>query len=392
MKPTIVSIYQDSLPSGIRTRFVNNSNGLNMHVLEAGYESTGRPLALLLHGFPELAWSWRHVMPALADNGWHVVAPDQRGYGLTYGCDDSINNDFDGDLAKFRLLNLVRDTIGLVFGLGYRHVDTLVGHDFGAILAPWCVLTRADVFRSLVIMSAPFAGPPKVPVDSPYPVAARGSAAPVPDIHLDLASLARPRKHYQWYYSTREANADMLHCEQGVHDFMRAYYHVKSADLETNKPHALRGWTAPELAKLPTYYVMDLEQNMATTVAPNMPSGDAIAACNWLSDDALSVYADSFSRTGYQGGLNWYRGRTCGRFDAELQIFDGCTIDVPSMFIAGAADWGMQQTPGALELMQTEAFTQLRGCHVVDGAGHWLQQEQPQAVNALLAEFMHGLT
>ena len=104
------------LPSGIRSRFVEGINGLRLHVLEAGFETRGRPCVLLLHGFPELAYSWRKVMPALAEAGYHVIAPDQRGYGRTTGWDA----EYDGDLNSFRLLNLVRDALGLVSAFGYR--------------------------------------------------------------------------------------------------------------------------------------------------------------------------------------------------------------------------------------------------------------------------------
>ena len=150
------------LPSGIRSRFVDDINGLSMHVLEAGFETKGRPCVLLLHGFPELAFSWRKVMPALAAAGYHVIAPDQRGYGRTTGWDAN----YDGDLASFRLLNLVRDALGLVSAFGYRHVDAVVGHDFGSSVAAWCALVRPDVFRSVVLMSAPFAGPPPLPFNT----------------------------------------------------------------------------------------------------------------------------------------------------------------------------------------------------------------------------------
>src|SRR5271168_5186472 len=144
------------LPSGIRSRFVHGVNGLTMHILEAGFESTDRPLVLLLHGFPELAYSWRKVMLPLAAAGFHVVAPDQRGYGRTTGWD----SDYDGDLASFRILNAVRDALGLVSALGYHDVALVAGHDFGASVAAWCALVRPDVFRSVALMSAPFAGPP----------------------------------------------------------------------------------------------------------------------------------------------------------------------------------------------------------------------------------------
>jgi pimeloyl-ACP methyl ester carboxylesterase len=124
-----VASYPDELlPPGVRSRFVDDVNGLRVHILEAGYEEDGRPAVLLLHGFPELAWSWRKVMPALAAAGFHVVAPDQRGYGRTTGWDAA----YDGDLASFRPLNLVQDLLDLVFALGRRQVRAVVGHDFGS--------------------------------------------------------------------------------------------------------------------------------------------------------------------------------------------------------------------------------------------------------------------
>ena len=370
------------LPAGIRSRFVENINGLRMHVLEAGFETSGfetvgRPCLLLLHGFPELAYSWRKIMLPLAAAGYHVVAPDQRGYGRTTGWDP----DYNGDLSSFRMLNLTRDAIGLVSALGYRSVAAVIGHDFGASVAAWCALIRPDVFQKMALMSAPFAGPPALPLGSE-------PAPPAPDIHAALAQLDRPRKHYQWYYSTRPANADMRNCRQGVHDFLRAYYHQKSADWAANQPFKLQSWTAGELAKLPTYYVMDLHQDMAQTVAAEMPSPAQIAVNNWLPDRELAVYSGEYERTGFQGGLQWYRCRTGGAFNAELQIFSGRTIDVPSVFIAGRSDWGIYQTPGAIDRMQQTACTNMLGCHLIEGAGHWVQQEQPEKVSELLLNFL----
>ncbi|MBV8336882.1 MAG: alpha/beta fold hydrolase, partial [Alphaproteobacteria bacterium] len=212
-----------ALPPGIRSCFVDDINGLNVHILEAGFGTPGRPLVVMLHGFPEIAYSWRKVMPALAASGYHVVAPDQRGYGRTTGW----SADYDAELRPFRLLNAVRDILGLVFALGYRRAAAVVGHDFGASVAAWCALMRPDVFGSLALMSAPFAGPPELPFDTD----GKPPAVPAsPTIHEALAALPRPRKHYQWYYSTRPANAQMWHCRQGVHDFLRAYFHHKSAD------------------------------------------------------------------------------------------------------------------------------------------------------------------
>ena len=362
------------LPTGVRARFVDGVNGLRMHVLEAGYESPDRPLVVLLHGFPELAFSWRDVIVPLADAGFHVVAPDQRGYGRTTGWSDA----YDQDLRSFSMLNLARDVLSLVRALGRERVHTLVGHDFGSPVAGWCALLRPDVFRSVVMMSAPFTGAP--PLGKPSTDADRA-------LEADLASLETPRKHYQWYYATRAADADMRHAPQGLSAFLRAYFHYKSADWPENRPYRLGGWTATELAKLPTYYVMDRDRTMAETVAPFMPSPEAVATCRWLTEADLAVYAEEFGRTGFQGGLNWYRTRFDATLQADLSLFDGQTIDVPAMFVAGASDWGIHQVPGALERMQTEACTRMAGCHLVAGAGHWVMQEQPRVVNDLLVSF-----
>jgi pimeloyl-ACP methyl ester carboxylesterase len=364
-----------ALPAGVRSRFIEGVNGLSIHILEAGFQGADRPTVLLLHGFPEIAYSWRKVMPALAEAGYHVVAPDQRGYGRTTGW----NPDYDGDLSAFRLLNLVRDMMGLIAALERKSVIAVVGHDFGASAAAWCALVRPDLFRSLVLMSAPFAGPP----------ALTPSAKPRPDpVHAALAALERPRKHYQWYYSTRPANEDMWHCKQGVHAFLRAYYYHKSADWPLNKPFRLASWSANELAKMPTYYIMDAALGMAETVAAEMPSPARIAACSWLTDDELKVYSDEYTRTGFQGGLNWYRSRTEGIGLGDLQVFSGRGVDVPSMFIAGRSDWGIYQTPGAIERMQGSGCSAIRGVHLIEGSGHWVQQEKANEVNALLLEFL----
>jgi len=382
---TQLTAYGDApLPAGIRSRLVSGINGLTMHVLEAGFETRGRPCVLLLHGFPELAYSWRKVMVPLAQAGFHVIAPDQRGYGRTTGWDGS----YDGDLGSFRLLNLVRDALGLVYAFGYRQVAAVVGHDFGSPVAAWCALVRPDVFRSVALMSAPFAGPPSVPFDTANSAASSSSGKPGSDIHADLAALPRPRKHYHWYYSTREADSNMRNCPQGVHAFLRAYYHYKSADWKENRPFRLASWSAGELAKMPTYYIMDLDKGMAESVAPEMPSASAIAACEWLPEDELHVYSSEYGRLGFQGGLQWYRCRTTGKFNAELEVFSGRTIDVPSCFIGGNSDWGVFQRPGDLEDMQTKACTRMLGTHLVEGAGHWVQQEQPEKVSALLLEFL----
>lgn len=359
---------------GIRSRLIRDVNGITLHVLEAGYETKGRPAVLLLHGFPELAYSWRKVLPALAKAGFHAIAPDLRGYGRSSGTEVT----FDDDLRPFRTANEVRDVVLLVSALGYRKA-AVVGHDFGSPLAAWCALMHPEIFTSVALMSAPFGGPPSAP-----PSAASES------IYQDLARLRPPRKHYQKYFATREANSNMHQAHQGLHAFLRAYYHMKSADWKQNKPFPLAAWTATELARLPHYYVMPLEKGMAETVALEMPPATEIAGCKWLPEEELRIYSQEYGRTGFQGGLNRYRVRWIPELNTELLAFSRRTIDIPSLFVAGASDWGIHQRPGALDAMRNNACTKFQGVHLIPGAGHWVQQEQPEAVSNRLIPFLRA--
>lgn len=356
----------ECLPAGVRSRFLEDLNGLRVHLLEAG-DARG-PMVLLLHGFPEIAYSWRHLMPGLAAAGYYVIAPDARGYGRTTG--SALG--YDVDLAEFGILNLVRDAAAVVAALGRDHVELVAGHDYGASTAAACALVRPDIFRALALMSAPFGGPP-------------GLLAPrLPGPDAGLAALDPPRKHYHWYYATRDAAPDMDRSPQGLHAFMRAYFHHKSADWPGNQPHPLAAWSAEELAKLPDYYVMPLGATMPAAVAPYMPAAEA----PWLTDAELAVYVAEYARTGFQGGLNSYRGRVAGHLARDLSTFAGRTIDVPACYVAGAADWGTYQKAGDFEAMQSRVCTDMRDVALIPGAGHWIQQEQPAALLARLLAFL----
>jgi len=376
---------EGTLPKGVRSRMIHGVNGLDVHILEAGYESPGRPLALLLHGFPDLAYGWRHVIPILADAGYHVVAPDQRGFGRTTGW----VNGYDAQLGPFSLLNMTRDALGLVSALGYRRTAMLVGHDFGSPVAAYCALARPDVFPSVVLMSAPFPSPPAFP----FNIAESEASWVQPNtgnqkLAAALAALDPPRKHYQQYLSTREANNDLWHPPQGLHAFLRAFFYVKSADWPGNKPHPLKAPTAIELAQMPTYYVMDIGKTMSQTVAPFHPSAAEVLACKWLTEPELGVYTEEYGRTGFQGALQAYRVFSDPDLNAELRLFSGKTIDVPSLFIGGKSDWGTYAAPGAVDLMRTKAATRMGGIELIDGAGHWVQQEQPVRLSTLLLAFI----
>src|SRR5262249_50270378 len=254
----------------------------------------------------------------------------------------------------------------LVFALGHRQGAAEVGHDAGSPVAAWGGLVRPQVIRSGVLRRWPFEGPPSLPFNT------ANSAAPPPpapaehEQDAELAHLNPPREDYRNYQRNPGANNDMLHAPQGLHAFFRAYYHYKSADWTKNKPHPLKGRTAEEMAKIPTYYVMERDKGMAATVAPFMPSVAEIAGCRWLTDAEVGVYVTEYNRTQFTGALQGYRVRRGSNPEsiAEMHTFSGRTIDVLSMFIAGKSDWGTYQTPGAVEAMQSRVCTRMAGGEV----------------------------
>ncbi len=368
------------LPQGVRSRFVD-ANGLRMHFLEAGYEQPGRPCVLLLHGFPELAYSWRKNLVPLAERGYHVVAPDLRGFGRTTGWKQG----YDIDLTEFGNLNLVVDMLSLTALLGHEEVAMVVGHDSGVQVAANGVLARPDVFRSAVFLGAPFMGiAGRILGESVSPVLLKDLPA-----FLELNALPRPRKHYQLYYASRQAAEDMDCPKMGMDAFLKGYFYCKSANWPGNQPFALTVLTAEELAKMPTYYIMDFGETMPDTVVPYLRElGDQVM--DWLTQEELAVYASEYARTGFQGGLNWYRTGTGGENARQARLFAGRTIDVPVWFGAGEGDWCPYQIPGFLD-MQARACTDLRECRFIPGAGHWVQQEQPDAVNDYLISCLESL-
>ncbi|KAL9119240.1 MAG: hypothetical protein Q9187_004207 [Circinaria calcarea] len=363
------------LPPGLSERQVTSpALDLSLHVIEAG--SKGTPLVLLLHGFPELAFSWRKVLPGLAQAGFYAVAVDQRGYGRTTGWD---TRDFqDVDLKTFSVTTVMRDMVVLVHALGYDKVHCLVGHDFGAVAASLCALARPDLFHKVILMSHPFKGIPTIPFD----VSSSPEPEPRYDIHHELANLLEPRKHYEMYYSTAAANADMSP-KEGLYEFFRGYFHLKSADWEGNRPHPLKSMTATELAEIPYYYIMPLMCDMREVVSECMNTEDPAMvqerSSRWLPDSELVVYVSEYGRTGFQGGLNWYRVQTDSQLLRDLDMFAGKKVEVPCLFIAGSKDWGVYQEPGVLERM-SEVCSEFHGVTLIDGAGHWVQQEQPEKV------------
>lgn len=369
------------LPAGVRADYIDGVNGVRMHILTAGCSEA--PLLLLLHGFPEISFSWRHVLVPLASAGYHCVAPDLRGYGRT--CIASGQRcEFDSDLGEFCELNRVSDMVCLVHALGHTRCATVVGHDFGSSRAFWCALTRPDLFCSLVCMSAPCVSPP-LPVVGQHN--GGDTSAGWGGIGRDLLQLGR--LHYQEYYCSSEANAQLLSMD--LRHFFRAYYHMKSADWEANQEAVTSppaAWSAQELAKLPEYYVMRYGKSMAETVAAHMPSPAFVVkhSSSWLADADVEVYANEYGRTGFQGGLNDYRVASGGLSWPKTKAFAGASLKVQSCFIAGNRDVGVVQRPGTLRAMES-APGYVR-TFMVEGAGHWVQQEQPMKVVQCVLEFL----
>jgi pimeloyl-ACP methyl ester carboxylesterase len=351
-----------------------------MHILVSRPDEQKRPLIILAHGFPELAYSWRHILPAIASLGYVVVAPDQRGYGQTTGW----SNRFEDSIEPFNLVNLARDIVGLVGALGYHQAQTIIGHDAGSYVAGTCALIRPDIFQSCVMMSAPFTGTPPLDQDS----TSRLTRPSLLNFESQLNALKEPRKHYQVYYSTSYANGEMMNASQGLHQFIRAYYHHKSADWQDNQPVKLTSWDAEIMAQMPTYYIMNKNDTMPETVAPHMPSENQIKDCHWLTNEELNVYVSEYNRNTFQGGLQWYRCSVEGVNQKAMSLFAGCRITVPSLFLSGKKDWGIYQTPGAIECMRDQVCTSMKDIVLIDNAGHWVQQEQSQAVIDTLSDFL----
>ncbi len=308
-------------------------NGLRMQVATQG----DGPLVLLCHGFPELWISWRAQLAALAKAGYRAVAPDMRGYGGTTAPDDP---------AAYTVLHLVGDMVELVKQLGETSA-VIVGHDWGAPVAWNAAMLRPDIFRGVVGMSVPFS--PPGPVDL-----------------LAALKKAGVATFYMQYFQTPGVAEKEL--ERDVAASIRLINFNGSGDGPDR--------TAFGMLQPGHGFLTDL-------VEPDtLPS--------WLSADDLAYYVAEFSRTGFRGGLNWYRNIT--RSWELLAPWRGVVIRQPSMFIAGARDDILKFPSSPSQIANfTHTLPQLRGCHIVDGAGHWIQRERPEIVNDLLVTFLNNL-
>ena len=318
--------------NGITHRTVD-TNGIRMHGAEQG---TG-PLVILCHGFPESWYSWRHQLAALAAAGFHAVAPDMRGYGQT---------DAPAEIEAYTLLHLVGDMVGLVGALGEKSA-VIAGHDWGAPVAWHAALLRADVFRAVMALSVPFR--PRGPVRPT-------SVMPKTDEAI----------FYQLYFQTPGvAEAEL---ERDVRSTIRRLAYSGSGN-------ALEGANITMVPRSSGFLAQ-------TTDPDTLPP--------WLTTADVEFYAEQFRRTGFRGGLNWYRN--IDRNWELLAPFAGAVVTVPALYIAGDRDLvvrfpGMQQLIANLSTF----VPQLRRTIMLPGCGHWTQQERAREVNDAMVEFLAAI-
>lgn len=316
-------------------RFIE-TNGIRMHVAEAGVG----PLVVLCHGFPESWYSWRHQLPVLAEAGFHVVAPDMRGYGQT---------DRPETIDQYTLLHLVGDMVGLVDALGAQEA-VIAGHDWGAPVAWHAALLRPDRFRGVIGLSVPFRP--------------RGSVRPTTAMPQSDGAV-----FYQLYF--QEPGVAEAEFERDVRFTVRAILYSASGDA----PRRAGGGAVGMVPRQDGFLSRRLNP---TTLPP------------WMTETDIDFYAGEFARTGFRGGLNWYRN--IDRNWELLAAFAGMRVNVPALYIAGDRDL-VVAFPGMDRLIPSlpNFVPQLRGTIMLPGCGHWTQQERPTEVNAAMIDFLSSL-
>jgi pimeloyl-ACP methyl ester carboxylesterase len=312
-------------------------NGIQTRVAEQG----DGPLVLFCHGWPESWYSWRQQMAALAAAGYRAVAPDMRGYG---------GSSAPSSVEQYTLLHLVGDMVELVKALGEKQA-VIVGHDWGAPVAWTSALLRPDVFRAVVGMSVPFTPPGKI------------------DLLSALQAQGVTTFYMQYFQTPGVAEAEL---ERDVGASLRRVYFSGSGDGPAR----------------PTFGVLEPGAGVLSNTVDPLDHGAGLPA--WLPRDDLDYYTSEFTRTGFRGGLNWYRNLR--RSWELLTPWRGCVVRQPALFIAGERD-NVLRFPASKA--QIEAYPRtlpgLRGCHILPGAGHWIQRERAAGVNALLLSFLQGL-
>jgi pimeloyl-ACP methyl ester carboxylesterase len=319
--------------AGVHFRMVE-TNGITLRVAEAGEG----PLIVLAHGWPESWYSWRHQIPVLAAAGYHVVAPDMRGYG---------KSDKPAAVEDYDIVHLAGDMVGLLDALGEEKA-IIIGHDWGAVVAWNSVLLHPDRFSAMIAMSVPNGG--------------RAQAAPLAGMRATFGD--------NFYYI-------LYHQEPGVAE----------AEYDAD-PRGI-------LSRL--YASPDTPRDPPTVTDPKRSAGGWIPRLgkptelpSWLTQQDLDYIVSEFTEAGFRGGVNYYRN-----FDRNWQItpqLSGARIKAPVAVLAGTDDVVIRgANEEALRTQMGRVADDLRAVKLVPGAGHWIQQEKPQETNAFLLEFLAGL-
>jgi pimeloyl-ACP methyl ester carboxylesterase len=249
------------------------------------------------------------------------------------------------------------------------------------------------MFSRLTTVSAAGGAPPSFP----FAGEERRRSYTSEELDAELARLDPPRRGYQDYWASRQADEDMKNVPQGMSDFFRAFYYMKghefpgNQDLQPMKPVQTAKEAAEQNARMPEYYVMRRDRSMPATMAAYMPSREYIAGCKWLTQAECDVYGQEYTASGWTGALHNYRHRRDNSFLpnlAEQLTFSGRTIDVPAQFIAGKQDWGANRIAGGATGAGRSGFTNFTGVLMVDRAGHWPHEEQPEIVGEHLVRFV----
>jgi pimeloyl-ACP methyl ester carboxylesterase len=309
------------------------TNGITMHLAEQGEG----PLVVLCHGFPEFWYSWRHQLPALAAAGFHAVAPDQRGYGRT---------DRPEPIEAYDIFQLTGDIVGLVQALGEERA-VIVGHDWGAPVAWFCGLLRPDVFRAVGLLSVPYRP--------------RGNVRPT-DL---MRALAGENQFYQLYF--QEPGKAEAELEADTRRSVRMFLYSASGD-----PPPEKRWR----------FLFGKDETLLSTGS----EPDTLPA--WLTEQDVEAFTAEFTRTGFRGGLNWYRN--IDRMWELTPFLNGAKLRQPTLFVAGERDGVITMYRNAFAALP-QTVPGLRQRVLLPGAGHWIQQEQPEELNRLLVDFLKGL-
>ena len=312
------------------------TNSINLHVAEAGEG----PLVVLCHGFPESWYSWRHQLPVLAEAGFRVVAPDQRGYG---------DSDAPEPVAAYSILHLTGDIVGLVHALGEERA-IVVGHDWGSPVAWALAQMRPDIFRAVVSLSVPFTG--------------RRAWPPMQGMRASFGD----RFFYQLYFQTPGVAEHELQHDIAV-TIRKMLYGASGAIERSGGSFGVEG--APPASS----YMLERMPDPGDDLPP------------WLGAEDVDFYVQAFTKAGFRGGLNWYRN-----IDHNWSLtaaFQGKTIEQPALFVAGDRD--VVPFNADAEQRMRESVTDLRDVVVLPGIGHWTQQEAPEAVNEALLGFLKSL-